>query len=153
MTATIFISFDHDDNAQVNGFRGLIENPNHPLDAHDRSLREPVRDARGNPIKVRPGDPRAEPIKRELRSRFDRCSRLVVLVGDNTHSSEWVDWEIRTFYEMKYPLSGDRTWKRIRGMWLKGATGGLPAALQNGKSTRALAWDPTALDRWFDEPI
>ena len=27
MTARIFISFDHDDAAQVNGFRGLIDNP------------------------------------------------------------------------------------------------------------------------------
>ena len=53
MTARIFISFDHDDNAQVNGFRGLINNPNHPLDAYDRSLTEPVVDERGRPIKVR----------------------------------------------------------------------------------------------------
>lgn len=152
MPANIFISFDHDDAAQVNGFRGLIENPNHPLDAYDRSLTEPVVDERGRPIKVRPGDPRAAPVKREIRRRFDRCSRLVVLVGNDTHTSEWVDWEIRAFYDMKYPLSGDRTWKRIRGMWLKGAYGGLPDALTD-RSTRALEWDPITLDRWLDEPI
>jgi len=153
MTARIFISFDHDDAAQVNGFRGLIANPNHPLDAHDRSLREPVLDQWGNPIKVPPSDPRAAPVKREIKDRLEACSRLVVLVGDDTHSSLWVDWEIRVFHDMKYSTSGDRTWKRIRAMRLKGSRGGLPAALLNGRSTKELDWDPDALDRWLDEPI
>lgn len=152
MTSRIFISFDHDDAAQVNGFRGLIDNPQHPLDAYDRSLTEPVVDAYGRPIKVRPSDPRAAPVKREIIRRFDTSSRLVVLIGDDTHSSEWVAWEIETFYNLKHPLSGDRTWKRMRGMWLKGRTGGKPAALA-GRSTPAMEWDPVALDRWLDEPI
>jgi hypothetical protein len=152
LPANIFISYDHDDVNQVNGFKGLISNPNHPLDPHDHSLPEPVKDPRtGQPIKVPPSDPRAEPVKQELRRRFGHCSRLVVLIGDDTHSSLWVDWEIKTFYDLK-SASGLLASHRIRGMRLKGSKGGDPAALK-GRSMATMDWDPTALDAWLAEPL
>ena len=67
------------------------------------------------------------------------------------NKSDWVDWEINKFYEMKKNLWGDKTWKRIRGMTLKGSDNAIiPAALYNGRSTQWLVWDPEALDRWLD---
>jgi len=70
---------------------------------------------------------------------------------DNTHNSAWVDWDINTFYGMKEPVSGANTWKRIRGMTLKGSEQAtVPRALYNGRSTQWLAWDPEALDKWLD---
>lgn len=152
MPANIFISFDHDDAAQVAGFKGLINNPNHPLDCHDHSLPEAVRDRSGNVIKCPPHEPRAEPVHKEILRRFEACSRLVVLIGDNTHSSLWVEWEIKEFFKLKLPVSGDNTWKRIRGMRLKERRGGDPSALQ-GRAATTLEWDPAALDRWLDTPI
>ena len=94
-----------------------------------------MRDPRtGQPIKVRPSDPRAAPVKTELRQRFERCSRLVVLIGSDTHSSEWVEWEIEEFCRMKNKPGQDAK-ARVRGMRLKQSRGGGPAAL----SGRALA--------------
>ena len=151
MPTNMFVSYDHDDQKQVNGFKAIKYNPNHPLDFHDHSLKEPVTDRSGRPIKYPPNDPRSQRVRDEIKAKFDRASKLVVLIGDNTHESEWVDWEVRTFYEMKRTLSGDITWKRIRGMKLKDCDNApVPAALGN-RSTQHLKWDPEALDKWLDE--
>jgi hypothetical protein len=105
----------------------------------------------GKPIKYPPSDHRSKPVRDEIKRKFDRASKLVVLIGDDTHNSEWVDWEINTFYEMKEDVSGENTWKRIRGMTLKGSDKAtIPSALYNGRSTQWLAWDPEALDKWLD---
>lgn len=150
MPANVFVSYDHDDQNQVNGFKSLVSNPNHPLDFHDRSLKEPVGDRSGRPLKYPPSDPRSQPVRDEIRKKFDSASRLVVLIGDDTYRSDWVKWEVDTFYRMKDRLPG-QTWKRIRGMRLKGSkNAGTPAALMNGRSTMPLDWDPAALDRWLD---
>jgi MTH538 TIR-like domain (DUF1863) len=152
MPANAFISYDHDDQNQVNGFRLLKNNPNHPLDFQDHSLKEPVRDRSGNPIKVAPSDPRSKPVRDEIKKKFDNASKLVVLIGDDTHKSEWVEWEINTFYELKEKNSGEKTWKRIRGMTLKGSdNASIPNALMNGRSSQWLAWDPETLDKWLDK--
>lgn len=151
MPSNVFISYDHDDSKQVEGFKSLVDNPNHPLAFHDHSLKEPVKDKHGNVIKVPPSDPRADPIKEEIRKKFEESSRLVVLIGDKTHDSEWVEWEIETFYEMKKKVSGDKTWKRLRGMRLKGSERAeTPRALLDGKSTQPMDWDPKKLDEWLD---
>jgi hypothetical protein len=151
MAANIFISFDHDDQQQVAGFKLLKNNPRHPLDFQDHSLKDAVRDRSGKPITYPPTDPRSKPVRDEIRRKFDRASKLVVLIGDNTHNSDWVNWEINTFYEMKEPVSGQNTWKRIRGMTLKGSEQALiPNALYYGRSTQWLAWEPETLDKWLD---
>lgn len=151
MTANVFISFDHADQQQVGGFKLLKNNPRHPLDFQDHSLKDAVRDRGGTPITHLPTDPRSKPVRDEIIRKFDRASRLVVLIGDNTHNSAWVNWEINTFYELKEPLSGGNTWKRIRGMTLKGSEqANIPNALYNGRSTQWLSWDPEALDKWLD---
>ena len=150
MPANVFVSFDHDDQKQVGGFKLLKSNPNHPLEFHDHSLKEPVLDRSGKPIKYPPSDARSKPVRDEITKKFERASKLVVLIGDGTHRSEWVEWEINTFYEMKKKISGEKTWKRIRGMTLKGSDNAtIPSAL-GGQSTKAMAWDPEALDKWLD---
>lgn len=150
MAKNIFVSFDHNDATQVNGFKLLKNNPNHPLDFRDHSLKEPVRDRYGNPIVYPPSDPRSKPVRDEIIQKFENASKLVVLIGSNTAGSEWVDWEIKTFYNMKYELSKENTWKRIRGMQLKGQDfASIPSAL-NDRSTKVMNWDPDAFDRWLD---
>jgi hypothetical protein len=122
------------------------------LEFHDHSLKEPVVDRTGKPIKYPPSDPRSQRVRDEIKAKFDRASKLVVLIGDNTHQSEWVDWEIRTFYELKKAVSAENTWKRIRGMKLKGSDNAtMPDALTNGRSTQPLLWDPEGLDKWLDQ--
>jgi hypothetical protein len=146
----VFVSFDHDDANQVNGFRSLTKNPNHPLDFHDHSLKEPVTDWSGKPIKFSPSDPRSKPVRDAIQEKFGKVSKMIVLIGDNTWQSDWVQWEINTFYNMKSQLPGE-TWKRIRGMKLKDSENAIiPSALMNGRSTMYLNWDPIQIDRWLD---
>ena len=152
MAANVFVSFDHDDQKQMSGFKLVKNNPKHPLDFHDHSLRDPVLGRSGKPIKYPPSDARSKPVRDEIIKKFDRASKLVVLIGDDTHKSEWVDWEINKFYEIKEKVSGDNTWKRIRGMTLKGSKEAIiPNALYDGRSTQWLAWDPDAIDKWLDQ--
>lgn len=151
MASNVFVSFDHDDQRQVGGFRLLKNSPNHPLDFRDHSLKDAVLDRSGRPIKYPPSDTRSKLVRDEILGRFDCASKLVVLIGDDTHASEWVDWEINSFFALKQPLSKENTWKRIRGMTLKGSERAIiPDALCNGRSTQWLAWDPEALDKWLD---
>lgn len=151
MPTNVFVSFDHDDEDQVNGFRSLVRNPNHPLDFHDHSLSEPVLDRIGRPIKYPPSDPRSKRVRDQIRKKFDRASKMVVLIGRNTYQSEWVKWEIDTFYEVKGRLPGE-TWKRIRGMKLKGMENArVPNALLNGRSTMYMNWDADTIDGWIDQ--
>ncbi len=153
MATNTFVSFDHDDQKQVGGLKLLKNNPDHPLDFHDHSVKEPVLGRSGRPIKYPPSDPRSKPVRDAIIKKFDRASKLVVLIGNDTHSSEWVEWEINTFYNMKKDLSGENTWKRIRGMTLKGSDNAtIPDALK-GQSTKRLAWDPEALDKWLDKDL
>jgi hypothetical protein len=136
MATNTFVSFDHDDQKQVGGLKLLKNNPDHPLDFHDHSLKEPVLGRSGRPIKYPPSDPRSKPVRDAIIKKFDRASKLVVLIGDDTHNSEWVNWEINTFCNMKRDLSGENTWKRIRGMTLKGSDDAtIPQALYNRRST------------------
>lgn len=120
MAKNVLVSFDHGDASQVKGFKLLKRNPNHPLDFRDHSLKEPVTDRYGDPIIYPPSDPRLKPVRDEIIEKFENASKLVVLIGEKTVDSEWVDWEVKAFYCMKKGLSGDNTWKRIRGMRLKG---------------------------------
>jgi len=51
-------------------------------------------------------------VRDEIMKKFEKCSKLVVLIGDDTYKSDWVEWEINTFIRMKERLSGEKTWKR-----------------------------------------
>jgi hypothetical protein len=44
--------------------------PKHPLDFHDHSLNEAVRDRGGKPIKYPPSDPRSKPVRDEIISEW-----------------------------------------------------------------------------------
>ena len=151
MATNVYISFDHEDQDQVNGFRSLVINPNHPLDSHDHSLKEPILFWRGKPIKYPPDNTRSGPVRDEIIGKLDQASKMVVLIGQTTWQSDWVKWEIDTFYEMKSRLT-DRAWKLIRGMRLKGSENApIPTSLLNGRSTIYMNWDPAAIDAWIEE--
>lgn len=151
MAANVFVSFDHDDQNQVAGFRLLKNNPHHPLDFQDHSLKQAVTNHYGKPIKYPPSDPRSKPVRSEIISKFKNASKLVVLIGTETYKSEWVDWEIKTFHAMKEKVSVDNAWKRIRGMKLKGCDNAkIPDALGK-RSVKHMKWDPESLDAWLDQ--
>ncbi len=85
MARRIFISYEHDgDKAFVNGIRGLAANPNIDIQFYDESVRTAI------------DSYNATYIKSKIKPMIDRASILLVIVGRNTHSSKWVEWEVNT---------------------------------------------------------
>lgn len=78
----VFISFRHTDKTEIELFRGRAKNERTDLDFIDMSLRVPF------------NSENAEYIKRGIRKRIEQSSVTVVYVSDDTHQSEWVNWEI-----------------------------------------------------------
>ena len=78
----VFISFNSDDIDEVNLLRGQAKNDNTDLEFSDRSLKEPF------------NSDNAEYIKRGIREKIDQSSVTVVYLSENSHKSEWVNWEI-----------------------------------------------------------
>ncbi len=79
----VFISFAHEDLAEVNLLRGQARNEDSNLEFNDWSLREPF------------DSKRADYIKQGIRERIKQSSATLVYVSEKTASSRWVDWEIR----------------------------------------------------------
>lgn len=148
MPANVFISYDHDDHAYFHGLRGVGANSTHPLEFDDRSLLEPVKDKAGNIIMCPPYAPGAEKVKEVILKHFHDASRLLVLVGVNTHQSKWVNWEIDAFYRQKQSQFGGNLWTRIRGMRIRGAEKAtLPPLLATHGNV--INWNPDPLIPWF----
>lgn len=79
----VFISFDIDDLAQVNGFRGMLENPNlDELSGTDHSVKEDLG-----------GEPRKE-IQAAILTKIRTASVCVCLISHKTRNSKWVNWEL-----------------------------------------------------------
>lgn len=70
MPVNTFISYDHDDQQQVAGFKLLKNNPKHRLDFQDHSLKDAVRDRSGKPIKYPPSDAGRNPFATRLKENL-----------------------------------------------------------------------------------
>ena len=79
----VFLSFRGEDLREVNLFRGQAKDRNSYLDFIDFSLQVPFRSEN------------AEYIQRGIRERIRTSSVTIVLIGETTYKSDWVDWEIR----------------------------------------------------------
>ena len=108
----IFISFDHDDTPQALGFMGLrniIDNfdfYNHKL---DRRINSPNEDY----------------VRRVILEEYIKpASVTVVLIGNNTARSKWVNWEIE---------ESKRLGKGILGIRLKDTWGDTPAGIPQNR--------------------
>lgn len=83
MGRRVFISFQHDDKLQAQGFNLLRWNPNVPFEFVGRHLLSPV-DSKDTQY-----------IRRKVSEQLNGTSVTVVLIGKKTAQSEWVDFEIR----------------------------------------------------------
>lgn len=79
----VFISFRGEDKEPVDSFREQAKDENSDIDFIDFSLRVPF------------NSDDAEYIKRGIMERIKNSLVTVVFIGDTTHESKWVDWEIR----------------------------------------------------------
>lgn len=138
---TIFISYMHQDQDRFNDVKAIRLNYNNQVDFIDGSLQNPIYNTHGDINRRLPCDPAAQDVVFEIKSLLTQSSKLLVLIGQNTHSSEWVKWEIETFINLKN--NPDILFMRVAGdNWA-----GLPSGLQHREIYN---WDMYLLTQWVN---
>ena len=119
-TRHVFLSFVEEDLDLVRLFRGQARNKNSSLEFDDYSVKVPYNSSDATYIRSR------------ITERIRASSVLVCLVGRRTHSSDWVDWEIRKAHAFGKTMIGVRL--------ASDRTDSLPAALTSVRAT-TVNWD------------
>jgi hypothetical protein len=84
----VFLSFKMEDKKQVDGVRLLSWHQHVDLEFYDESVRTAYKSENAPYIRSR------------IREKINRSSVTVGLLGQNTHQSEWVNWELATSREL-----------------------------------------------------
>ncbi len=126
----IFISHHHADDAEVDNLTSLLSRRGH--------------DIRNSSIRAKPANQRRldkglvsdETIRRLLRRKISWAGTVVVLIGKETHSRPWVNWEIE---------QANKQGKRIVGVYIRGGTEiDKPAALEKYASA-IVSWNSQSI--------
>ena len=126
MAKRVFLSFVEEDLDLVNLFRGQAKNTNSDLEFSDYSVKEPY------------DSTNAAYIRSKIRERIRAASVTICLIGDTTHKSRWVDWEIRTSAEEGNRVFGVRLHSSARDI--------SPTALTDLRAT-VYNWDVDVIVR------
>lgn len=121
MARRIFIAHQHGDRQQVKGFILLRWNINVNFSFFDRSLVDPL-DSENETY-----------IRRRIREEMHGSSVTVVLIGEKTNQSKWVNWEIEQ--------SANRG-NGLLGIKLKGKSGSKTPSLLRTNGAEVLTWQP-----------
>jgi len=92
----IFLSFHAEDKKKLAGIRLMLKNPSIDLDFFDQGLREPV------------NSEQASYIKKIIRDKIAMASVVLCLIGDETASRDWVNWELYEAFYLRKGLCGVR---------------------------------------------
>jgi hypothetical protein len=106
----VYLSFHVEDLPQVQGFRLMARAPNLEIEFRDGSLREVINSTRGSYI------------KQQIRAIIQKASVVVCLIGNGTAWRDWVEWELKTAFELG---------KGICGIRLKDSRGRAPQLLKD----------------------
>lgn len=94
---SVFISHKHTNQNIINQIKSIRLNSNHPLTFDDSSLADPICNDYHHINRRSPDDHQSKPVKDAIKPLLDKADKLLVLIGQDTHSSLWVQWEINTF--------------------------------------------------------
>lgn len=126
----VFISHHHADDTRVDQLTDLLTRSGS--------------DVRNSSVRMKPENQRRfdegrvsdETIRRLLRMKISWASTVVVLVGRETHTRPWVNWEIEQAHKQG---------KKIVGVYERGGTDlVLPKALED-YGTRVVAWNADSI--------
>lgn len=134
----VFISYSHSDQRYVNDIKSVRLNLNHGLSFYDNSLPEPVFNGEGHVNRRPPHDSASLPVRNRISELLRDSDKLLVLLGDDTHSKLWVEWEIEQFKNQKWNPD-------ILVMKVPGSLGGAPRVAQN---YRIYHWDLDMVTKW-----
>ena len=129
MARRIFISYQHDDQMKAKGFNLLRWNKNVPTEFVGRHLLDPVKSS----------DPAY--ITRKIREQQKGTSVTVVLIGDKTWQSDWVEKEVRMSLD-KNPPNG------VVGIRLREGVE-IPERLRDC-GAEVIDWNPDEFEAAFD---
>jgi hypothetical protein len=126
----VFISHHHADDSVVDKLTSLLSRKGY--DIRNSSIRaKPANQQKLDRGLVKPGV-----IQRLLRRKISWASTVVVLIGKDTHSRNWVNWEIE---------QANKQGKRIVGVYERGGTeSDIPSALERYASA-IVGWDSNCI--------
>ena len=131
----VFISHHHADDAEVDKLTTLLSKKNY--DIRNSSIRAKP----ANQERLDKGLVSKAVIQRLLRMKISWAGTVVVLIGKDTHTREWVNWEIE---------QANRQGKRIVGVYVRGGTeADKPAPLEKYASA-IVGWDSRCITEAID---
>tara|TARA_R110001583_G_scaffold113519_3_gene264033 strand:+ start:12686 stop:13174 length:489 start_codon:yes stop_codon:yes gene_type:complete len=96
----VFVSHHHKDDASVDGLTGILAGKNYNI--RNSSIRaKPENQKRLDNKQVSDNT-----IKRLLRMKMRWASQVIVVIGKETHSRPWVNWEIQIAHQLGKPIVG-----------------------------------------------
>jgi hypothetical protein len=117
----VFISHHHADDGLVDSLTELLSRRGYEI------RNSSIRAKPANQRRLDRGEVKDATIKRLLRMKMSWASTVVVILGKETHSREWVNWEIEKASSLG---------KKIIGVYERGGTGyELPPALYDHATT------------------
>ena len=126
----VFVSHHHRDDEHVTKLTELLKTGG--FDVRNSSIRVKQENQRRLDEK-RVSD---EVIRRLLRMKISWASKTIVLIGEQTHSRPWVDWEIE---------QSNKQGKQIIGVYVRGGTeANIPPALEK-YATSIVAWNTQSI--------
>ncbi len=96
----VFVSHHHKDDASVDGLTNILSGKGYQI--RNSSIRvNPDNQKRLDQNKVSD-----RTIARLLRMKMRWASQVIVVIGKETHSRPWVDWEIKAAHQLGKPIIG-----------------------------------------------
>lgn len=131
----VFVSHHHVDDEHVDRLTRLLHRAGY--DIRNSSIRAKP----ANQRRLERGEVKEETIRRLLRMKISWAGQVVVLIGKDTHTRPWVNWEIEQAH---------RQGKRIVGVYTHGSTDAdIPIALEKYGSA-IVAWRSHNIMRAID---
>ena len=96
----VFVSHHHKDDSSVDGLTRLLAGKGYSL--RNSSIRAKPE----NQERLAKGQISDNTIKRLLRMKMRWASQLIVIIGKETHSRPWVNWEIEAAHKLGKPIIG-----------------------------------------------
>jgi len=131
-TKNVFISHHHKDDADVDKLTNLLQKNGY--DIRNSSIRAKP----ANQERLDKGLVKDEVIKRLLRMKISWAGSVIVLVGKETHSRPWVNWEIEQAHRQGKPIVG------VYENGLKDKVE-IPDALEKYGTSQVVGWDPQSI--------
>jgi len=131
----VFISHHHADDAEVDKLTNLLSKKGY--DIRNSSIRAKP----ANQERLDKGLVKKEVIQRLLRMKISWAGTVVVIIGKDTHTRDWVNWEIE---------QANRQGKRIVGIYERGGReADVPAPLEKYASS-IVGWDSESIINAID---